>query len=355
MASWAQACRSCSSDTSRPSEMRRILEPIAPRGAIIRADDARHTITLSGNGQDIAGMMEAISIFDVDVMHGMSFALVPVKISDPAAIADELRTVFASEQEGPMADMVQFLPNKRLGAILVISPQRNYLQRAADWVRRLDAQAARRREAVLHLCRPEPARPGAGRRPAIDVRRRYRRPRRRRAAQRGAAVPEAHVQSGGQQSPIAIVRQLRRGGNDWQRAAGDRWLKAAWAVEWADRSRACRKAPRAIAGQARPFRSAATKPPASRASSWPPTRPRTSMLIEATPADYRRIMRVIGTLDVMPNQVLLEATIAEVTLNDDLKFGVRWHLQASDKKSDYTFTDAASGAISSVFPGFSYA
>jgi len=30
---------------------------------------------------------------------------------------------------------------------------------------------------------------------------------------------------------------------------------------------------------------------------------------------------MIGTLDVMANQVLLEATIAEITLNDDLKLG----------------------------------
>src|SRR5262249_6351217 len=50
-------------------------------------------------------------------------------------------TVFASEREGPMAGMVQFLPNKRLGAILIISPQPSYLKRAESWVRRLDAQA----------------------------------------------------------------------------------------------------------------------------------------------------------------------------------------------------------------------
>jgi general secretion pathway protein D len=41
-----------------------------------------------------------------------------------------------------MTGMVQFLPNKRLGAILVISPQRGYLTRAAEWVHRLDSQAA---------------------------------------------------------------------------------------------------------------------------------------------------------------------------------------------------------------------
>src|SRR5262249_53626952 len=50
-------------------------------------------------------------------------------------------TIFASDREGPMAGMVQFLPNKRLGAILVISAQPKYLARAESWVRRLDAQA----------------------------------------------------------------------------------------------------------------------------------------------------------------------------------------------------------------------
>src|SRR5712691_1286784 len=121
--------------------MRRILEPIAPRGCIVRADDTRNILTLSGNSHDIAGMLEAIAIFDVDVMRGMSFALVPVRTSQPSAIADELRAVFASDREGPMAGMVQFLPNKRLGAILIISSQPRYLARAESWVRRLDAQA----------------------------------------------------------------------------------------------------------------------------------------------------------------------------------------------------------------------
>ena len=102
------------------SEMRRALESIAPHGGIVRTDDARNLITLNGNRQDIASMMEAIALFDIDTMKGMSFALVPVKTSQPDAIAGELKTVFASDRDGPMAGMVQFLPNKRLGAILVI-------------------------------------------------------------------------------------------------------------------------------------------------------------------------------------------------------------------------------------------
>jgi general secretion pathway protein D len=34
------------------------LRPTAPRGGIVRTDDARHIITLSGNRQEIASMME---------------------------------------------------------------------------------------------------------------------------------------------------------------------------------------------------------------------------------------------------------------------------------------------------------
>jgi general secretion pathway protein D len=123
-------------------EMKRVLEPISPQGGIAQVDTARNTITLSGTKQDMAGMLEAISIFDVDVMKGMSFALVPVETSVPDTIADELRQVFATEEAGPMAGMVKFLPNKRLGSILVISPQRRYLERAEEWIKRLDAQAS---------------------------------------------------------------------------------------------------------------------------------------------------------------------------------------------------------------------
>jgi general secretion pathway protein D len=50
---------------------------------------------------------------------------------------------------------------------------------------------------------------------------------------------------------------------------------------------------------------------------------------------------------------MIEATIAEVTLNDELKFGLRWYLNGNS--STTSFTDDAAGAVSSVFPGFSYA
>ncbi len=47
-----------------------------------------------------------------------------------------------------------------------------------------------------------------------------------------------------------------------------------------------------------------------------------ALLIMASEPDYRRVERVLLNLDVLPNQVLIEATIAEVSLTDELRFGV---------------------------------
>jgi len=78
-----------------------------------------------------------------------------------------------------------------------------------------------------------------------------------------------------------------------------------------------------------------------------------AVLILATRADYERIARMLESVDVVTYQVLIEATIAEVSLTDDLEFGVRWFL--NHKGASFALTDAASNIFGSSFPGFSYA
>ncbi len=57
-------------------------------------------------------------------------------------------------------------------------------------------------------------------------------------------------------------------------------------------------------------------------------------------------------MDVLAPQVLIEATIAEVTLNSDLTYGVRWFLQKHNQSA--TLSDNSSGSTGPVFPGFNY-
>jgi general secretion pathway protein D len=51
---------------------------------------------------------------------------------------------------------------------------------------------------------------------------------------------------------------------------------------------------------------------------------RNALIIEATPADYRVIMNVLETIDVLPRQVLIEATIAEIDYTLITELGVTW-------------------------------
>ncbi len=354
------------------SEIRRILEPISPRNSIIGSDNARQTITLSGTEEEIAGMLDTISIFDVDVMKGMSFAIVPVKTSDPAAIANELKNVFASDRDGPMSGLVRFLPNKRLRAILIISPQPRYLARAEAWARKLDDHAAgSEKQFFTYEVQNRPAQElvdalqsmfatelGGGRSGGLS---RTVAPGYQEARLQSAGSPSFGTSGG---SPSL---GMSGGGQPFSGSAGGfgppAGLGSAGGFGQTQGGQFGAGLGAGRAPQQSSFTSAGdTAGPAPGRSEDSAEAPRikivaddskNAILMEATLADYRRLMKVIETLDVVPNQVLIDATIAEITLNDDLKFGVRWSLQG--KRANYTFTDDSGGALSSVFPGFSYA
>lgn len=316
------------------SEIRRVVEPISPRGTIVRTDDARNTITLSGNDRDISGVLDAISVFDVDVMKGMSFGIVPVKTSDPAAITDELRKVFDSDREGPMAGMVRFLPNKRMGAILVITPQSQYLSRATTWIHRLDNRGEgsekqfytyvvqnRRASELVSVLQSmfSQTKDGGGESGSRSVAPQY---------------SEVSAQTAGMKQQSGMTTQSAAGG-----------IPSA-------------APPATHAADAGPDTTSSIQLGKDDSTGGPRIKvvadeAKNTILIEASAADYRRVARVIGSLDVIPNQVLIEAMIAEVTLKDELRFGLRWFL--SNRNSGNTFTDDISGSIGSVFPGFSYA
>jgi general secretion pathway protein D len=51
-----------------------------------------------------------------------------------------------------------------------------------------------------------------------------------------------------------------------------------------------------------------------------------ALLILASPADYETILAALRQLDVPRRQVLVEVLVAEVTLTDDIKFGIEWFI-----------------------------
>jgi general secretion pathway protein D len=297
--------------------MSEVLEPMIPQGMLLRADAQRNALILTGTTREISAIKETISVFDVDWMQGMSFALVPVKSSSPAAIVQDLEQVYET-RKGPLKGILRFVPNDRLRSVLVISKRSKYLNEASRWIRKLDV-LAQSGEDSLHVYHVQNRNAsdlakildsvlGAGRGSTASAEGRV-------APKLTAAIvgeTDDGTQAGGPETPSNGIDT---------------------ATEQLDYP--------TTSGQARQNQTRIVADDDNNA-----------LLIYCSDVEFDRIQAVLREIDSVPNQVLLEAVIAEVSLDDDLKFGVRWFL--GEDNNHGVFSDAATGATSSVFPGFSY-
>ena len=82
----------------------------------------------------------------------------------------------------------------------------------------------------------------------------------------------------------------------------------------------------------------------------------------ATAIEYQMIEQALKELDVMPLQVLIEASIIEIRLVDELSYGLEWAFQngginigGGSDKTGSALLDLGDPGLSSLSPGFSYA
>ena len=75
-----------------------------------------------------------------------------------------------------------------------------------------------------------------------------------------------------------------------------------------------------------------------------------SILIWATGREYELISEVLNKVDIPPLQVLIEGTVLEVTLQDNLRYGLKYLIESGNFRS--LFTQSNSAIASSILPGF---
>ncbi|MBN1227273.1 MAG: type II secretion system secretin GspD [Deltaproteobacteria bacterium] len=79
---------------------------------------------------------------------------------------------------------------------------------------------------------------------------------------------------------------------------------------------------------------------------------RNALIIYSTPEKYDTLKALITKLDIMPVQVLIEASIAEVTLTDGLQYGIEWYLKNTD--GDQTSVLQTLGGMGMASGGLDY-
>jgi general secretion pathway protein D len=289
------------------AQMAKILEPFAPQGGILSQDISRNMLMLAGTGEELSTMLDVIRTFDVDWMKGMSFAFFEVKNADAKILADELTQVFDTPAN-PAAGLVRLIPIPRMNSILAISSQLPLLKDVETWVSRLDKGTH-----------------GSGRKIFVY-----------------------HVEN-------AKATVLATALNNILGSGGSQFNGGAMSTGASSGS----KVGGATSSGSSTMSSQPTSPSASGGGSLEsqalkivPNEDDNSLLILATPQEYKVVESALEKLDVVPRQVLIEVSLAEVSLNDDLKYGVQWFFDRSD--NSVTLSNNGSGSISSEFPGFSY-
>lgn len=339
-------------------EMERILRSVAPQSRVLRTDAARNMIVVSGSRADLANIADVVGVFDVDWMRGMSFGFFPIETNDPEAIAQELDTIFANDTDGPSKGVVRFVPNKRLKSILVITSRPAYLEKAEKWLKRIDL-AGRATEKQVHVYHVQ-------NRPAIELSQLLQKvytaqdaasPRQQPSltAPRDASVTVSSASSGETVAnpagappffspvPLAPPPQVVVQAQVGAPPGGDAALAAPASGATAP-----------VAGRGLVTGSVSASPPDDRAQgiSVVPDEQNNALIITSSASEYKRIRQILARIDAAPNQVMLEATIAEVTLNDQLRFGLRWFFEKG--ASEFRLTDLATTVIAPTVPGFSY-
>ncbi|MGZ8370532.1 MAG: type II secretion system secretin GspD [Caulobacteraceae bacterium] len=297
------------------SQLKQLLDPIVP-GAIAQADPGSNSLVVSGTSRQRKAVRDLVAQFDVNWLRGMSFALYVPQRTDSRLISPELDKLINSPG-APTAGMVRLISMERLNGILAISAQPQYLEDVRRWIEVLDreGEGAERRLFVYRVQN------GRSSDLAATLVRAF-------GGSMGAAQgPGGTATTQAATPPVGGVAPSTPDPSQPQLGAA---TPAATAT-----------AQLGLGGPA--GGTVITSDDVNNA-----------VVVFGTPREYAVVEDALRKLDVVPVQVLFEAAITEVSLNDNLRYGVQWQLGSGASPNQGSLTEGVSKIPTRIFPGFSY-
>jgi len=351
----------------------KLLDSFATRPGTVRADPGRNILLIQGTGPERRSAMDTALSFDVDWMRGQSVGIFPVQYSNPEPIIAELEKILDAGEGGMSQGNIKFQVMARMNGILVVTKKPDLLRAAETWIKRLDTSDTNR--TGVHVYRVNYGE----------------------AKQVAKVLNDIFVGGGSSSSfdtpsstaPRSATDRLSLGGSSGQSGAGGSGSSSGFGggAQTSGGSRSGNSAgfqstigtangANANALEARGAGSAGLGGGAGGSNGAPllegvritSDASSNSLLIYASNENYQLILRTLAQLDRPQLQVAIDATVAEVTLNDTLSYGVQFYLQnskvglfnttsTSAPAAGVSATGVASAAgavLSQSFPGFNF-
>jgi general secretion pathway protein D len=286
------------------TEMEKILKPYARPNAVVSVDNGRNIINIAGTRAELENYLRTIEIFDVDWLSGMSVGVFPLTSGKANKVVADLEKVFGEQSKSPVAGMFRFMPLEGANAVLVITPQPNYLDDIQEWLDRIDS-AGGDFQLYSYELKYIKAKDLADRLSEVF----------------GGGAGGAAGETGGAPSMMPGLESVELNSGDSGSTAdikgtGDTGTSGTAGTGGEMSLNSNQGGNAAVTLQVNGDRVGVAA-----------VEETNSLLVRSTPSAWKSIRDVITQLDVMPMQVQIEAQVATVQLSGALTYGVNWYFE----------------------------
>jgi len=269
-----------------------VVKPLlSPAGEVMEVGRA-NTLLVVDTEANLDKIARLVELLDSNVFRSAGIKLFRLKVLDPDEMVKNLENIFGAldfSSSGTKPSGINFVPISRLNSILVVSASPKAIADVEKWVEELDRTG------------------GSSSRSVHSYRIRY-----------GKVADIA-----------AILMQLYP-----SKAAGIRKTEFKPAVSQLSGQSSNSPAQQTSTpqGAAQPLKPAAAAQSRGKRDAAEDEKPfdiipdesTNSLIIRASLAEYADLLSILKTIDVYPQQVLLEVLVGEVNLSDDMKLGISW-------------------------------
>ncbi len=280
------------------SNMLELLDSFIARSGSVRASNAGNLILIRGTAAERRSLADVVLSLDVDWMRSQSAGIATLANSSPDEMVAKLQEIFAEDSAVSGKNAVRVIALERLNAVIIIANSKDKVRRALSWAARLDKPSDTDNNYYVYAVQNGSAKDLA----KILV----------------ATFAEKQDTTGSTDEVAPDLPTVQISGGDT--AGQDGTQQTAGSASQAgksDRQDATQPEllPEPDVSEAPPKLFADIRITANVANN--------TLVIRASPKEYRKILGMLKQLDAPAVQILINTTIAEVALNDNLRYGVQ--------------------------------
>lgn len=283
--------------------------------AAITNDPSNRYLIVVDKAANVEKIVEMVKTLDSDYVSQVQIKLFPLAHSEAADVAKELDAIFKTSgilnRPGTDANKTYFLPVARMNAVMVAAANPALLQTAEQWIKTLDAEPRNGLGSFVHVY---PVANGNAANLASLVTQIF----------GGAAPTQNNANAGASSLPSASGTAF--GSATGATGTNTGLAGAATGAANQNNSSAARTIER---GNTPSQGTTGTAPGLGGSVQVIADTETNTLIVRASPQDYQQVRKVLERLDASPRQVMVQVMVAEVTLTDQLQYGVEWWIKSA--------------------------